>query len=244
MRNPLTRSEIWRLEKYLRNLFRLDTITIVERPKQPDSVEVQIDGEFVGVLFKDEEDGEISYAFNMAILEMDLPEAPASRGYAASRSAASQSHLLRNARISDIHAARQFAPARQIGALEAVGQADRPRPAAGRWPGSWGWAGPPPAARTETAAALPSSRRQTDRRAHSRNFRRKPYWVRPNGPGAPFGIGDIGLVDARQPGGGIQRIGVAAQDQPHHRGIRRIAGERPAPRRRNSRARTETARPG
>ena len=75
----LTRSEIWRLEKYLRNLFRLDTITIVERPKQPDSVEVQVAGEFIGVLFKDEEDGEVSYAFNMAILEMDLPEAPASR---------------------------------------------------------------------------------------------------------------------------------------------------------------------
>jgi len=75
----LTRSEIWRLEKYLRNLFRLDTITIVERPKQPDSVEMHINGEFVGVLFKDEEDGEVSYAFNMAILEMDLPEAPASR---------------------------------------------------------------------------------------------------------------------------------------------------------------------
>ena len=50
-----------------------------ERPKQQDSVEVHINGEFVGVLFKDEEDGEISYAFNMAILEMDLPEPPASR---------------------------------------------------------------------------------------------------------------------------------------------------------------------
>src|ERR1043166_2694236 len=75
----MTRSEIWRLEKYLRNLFRLDTITIVERPKQQDSVEVQVNGEFVGVLFKDEEDGEISYAFNMAILEMDLPDPPASR---------------------------------------------------------------------------------------------------------------------------------------------------------------------
>ena len=73
-------SELWRLEIYLRSLFRLDTITIVERPEQPDSVEVHIGGEFVGVLFKDEEDGEISYAFNMAILEMDLPEAPASRG--------------------------------------------------------------------------------------------------------------------------------------------------------------------
>ncbi len=75
----LTRSEIWRLEKYLRNLFRLDTITVVERPKQTDSVEVHVNGEFIGVIFKDEEDGETSYAFNMAILEMDLPPAPASR---------------------------------------------------------------------------------------------------------------------------------------------------------------------
>jgi uncharacterized protein DUF3126 len=75
----LTRTELWRLEKYLRNLFRLDTITIVERPKQEDSVEVLVNGEFIGVIFRDEEDGEISYAFNMAILEMDLPEAPPSR---------------------------------------------------------------------------------------------------------------------------------------------------------------------
>jgi len=66
------------LEKYLRNLFRLDTITLIERP-QPDSVEVHVGGEFIGVIFKDEEDGETSYAFNMAILEMDLPEPPPSR---------------------------------------------------------------------------------------------------------------------------------------------------------------------
>jgi hypothetical protein len=76
---PLTRSEIWRIEKYLRNLFRLDTITLVERPKQDDSVEVHIGGEFIGVIFRDEEDGDLSYAFNMAILEMDLPEAPSTR---------------------------------------------------------------------------------------------------------------------------------------------------------------------
>ena len=55
----MTRSEIWRIEKYLRNLFRLDTITIIERP-QADSVEVHIGGEFIGVIFKDEEDGEVS----------------------------------------------------------------------------------------------------------------------------------------------------------------------------------------
>ena len=75
----LTRSEIWRIEKYLRSLFRLDTITLLERPKQADSVEVHVSGEFIGVIFKDEEDGETTYAFQMAILEMDLPEAPPSR---------------------------------------------------------------------------------------------------------------------------------------------------------------------
>jgi hypothetical protein len=79
MEAVVNRSEIWRVEKYMRNLFRLDTITLVERPKQPDSVEVLVNGEFIGVVFRDEEDGEISYAFNMAILEMDLPPAPASR---------------------------------------------------------------------------------------------------------------------------------------------------------------------
>ena len=79
METTLTRSEIWRIEKYLRNLFRLDTISVIERPKQADSVEVHVNGEFIGVIFKDEEDGETSYAFNMAILEMDLPEPPASR---------------------------------------------------------------------------------------------------------------------------------------------------------------------
>jgi hypothetical protein len=76
---PLTRSEIWQVEKYLRNLFRLDTITVLERPNQPDSLEVHVSGEFIGIIFKDEEDGDISYAFQMAILEMDLPPAPSSR---------------------------------------------------------------------------------------------------------------------------------------------------------------------
>lgn len=75
----MKRSEIWQVEKYLRTLFHLDTITLVERPKQQDSVEVHIEGEFIGVVFKDEEDGETSYAFNMAILEMDLPQVPASK---------------------------------------------------------------------------------------------------------------------------------------------------------------------
>ena len=74
----MTRSEIWRLEKYMRNLFRLDTITLSER-QQKDSVELHVGGEFIGLIYKNEEDGDISYDFNMSILEMDLPEPPATR---------------------------------------------------------------------------------------------------------------------------------------------------------------------
>lgn len=69
----MDKSEISRVQKYLRDTFRLDTISLKQRPSTDDSVEVYIGDEFIGVVFKDEEDGEISYAFQMAILEMDLP---------------------------------------------------------------------------------------------------------------------------------------------------------------------------
>jgi hypothetical protein len=68
--------EILRLQAYLREKFRLDTIELHVRPNKDDSVEVMIGDEFIGVLYKDDEDGEVSYDFNMAILAFDLPEAP------------------------------------------------------------------------------------------------------------------------------------------------------------------------
>ena len=69
----MDRSEIARVQKYLRDTFRLDTITVRERTNKDDSAEVYIGDEFIGVLFRDEEDGEVSYAFQMAILDFDLP---------------------------------------------------------------------------------------------------------------------------------------------------------------------------
>ncbi len=67
--------EILRVQKYLRDTFRLDTISLKKRTNKSDSVEVYVGDEFVGIVFKDEEDDEVSYAFQMAILEMDLPDA-------------------------------------------------------------------------------------------------------------------------------------------------------------------------
>lgn len=66
-------SEITRLETYLRQKFQLPAIQIRQRPNKEDSVEVHIGDEFIGVIFRDDEDGEVSYDFNMAILEFDLP---------------------------------------------------------------------------------------------------------------------------------------------------------------------------
>ena len=66
-------TEILRLQEYLRGLFRLEDLSVRRRPHKDDSAEVYIGDEFIGVLFREEEEGELSYAFQMAILELDLP---------------------------------------------------------------------------------------------------------------------------------------------------------------------------
>ncbi|TNE36805.1 MAG: DUF3126 family protein [Alphaproteobacteria bacterium] len=70
----MDQQEILKLQKYLRQKFRLDTIELHMRANKDDSVEVMIGDEFIGLIYKDEEDGDVSYDFNMAILEFDLSE--------------------------------------------------------------------------------------------------------------------------------------------------------------------------
>lgn len=69
----MTPQETARVQRYLRDTFGNETIALKQRSQTDDSVEVLLGGEFIGVVYKDDEDGEVSYAFNMAILEMDLP---------------------------------------------------------------------------------------------------------------------------------------------------------------------------
>jgi hypothetical protein len=66
--------EITKLTKYLRTTFNNSTISVRARPQKKDSGEVYIGEDFVGVIFRDEEDGELSYNFSMAILEFDLED--------------------------------------------------------------------------------------------------------------------------------------------------------------------------
>ena len=64
--------EIRKIEAYLKRLFGNARMRVVPRPKKEDSAEVYIGEEFIGVLFVDDEDGERSYNFSMAILGSDL----------------------------------------------------------------------------------------------------------------------------------------------------------------------------
>ena len=66
--------ELARLQAYLRQVFDNNRITVTRRERTDDSVEVAVGDEFIGVIYRDEDEGELSYAFQMAILEMDLPE--------------------------------------------------------------------------------------------------------------------------------------------------------------------------
>lgn len=72
----MTREEVARVQLYLRQKFGTPGLRLKPRPPQDGSAEVWIDDEFVGVVFRDDEDGDLSYAFHMSILEMDLPESP------------------------------------------------------------------------------------------------------------------------------------------------------------------------
>ena len=68
----MNNSELEKVESYLRAKFNNPKIVIEGRENKEDSAEVTLDGEFIGVIFKDEDEGEISYDFHMSILEMDL----------------------------------------------------------------------------------------------------------------------------------------------------------------------------
>ena len=68
----MDRREILKLETYFRRRFNLPSMEVRQRPQKDDSAEVYIGDEFIGVVFRDDEEGDLSYNFTMAILDVDL----------------------------------------------------------------------------------------------------------------------------------------------------------------------------
>ena len=70
----LDKNDIAKLQSYLQKKFGNPGLSVRER-KVADSVEVFLNGEAIGTIYKDNDEGEISYDFNMSILDIDLEEA-------------------------------------------------------------------------------------------------------------------------------------------------------------------------
>ncbi|WP_298373910.1 DUF3126 family protein [Azospirillum sp.] len=72
----MTDTEVARVQAYLRKTLGNAKIVIEPPAKAGQSAEVSIDGEFIGTLHRDVDEGEVSYDLHMSILEEDLPELP------------------------------------------------------------------------------------------------------------------------------------------------------------------------
>jgi hypothetical protein len=68
------KTELAKLEAYLRRTFSNHNISVRARLKKTDSAEVYLADEFVGIIHVDDEDGDRSFNFTMAILDVDLED--------------------------------------------------------------------------------------------------------------------------------------------------------------------------
>ncbi len=69
-RELLKPEEIRKLDAYFKRAFQNPGLQVKARPRKDDSAEVYLGEEFLGIVFKDEDDGD--YNFSMAILDIDL----------------------------------------------------------------------------------------------------------------------------------------------------------------------------
>ena len=70
----LTKKEMEGLENYFRKILSNQDVAVKAGSAKDSPAEVYLKKEFLGVVYKNEDEGEISYDFNMSILPEDLEE--------------------------------------------------------------------------------------------------------------------------------------------------------------------------
>lgn len=68
----MDKTELAKLQDYLRKTFNNGNISVRARMKKNDSAEVYMGEEYIGIIHVDDEDGDRSFNFTMAILDVDL----------------------------------------------------------------------------------------------------------------------------------------------------------------------------
>ena len=70
----MDRITLKKIENFFKRKFKNKSIKIEGRTNKDDSADVLIEDEFIGVVFEDNEDGDMCFQFNMTILSEDLEE--------------------------------------------------------------------------------------------------------------------------------------------------------------------------
>ncbi len=70
----MDRITLSKIQNYLRFTLGSKQLKVEGRENKTDSADVTSNGEFLGVIFEDKEDGDICYHFNMTILDIDLKD--------------------------------------------------------------------------------------------------------------------------------------------------------------------------
>ena len=68
----MDRIVINKIQNHMRKALGSKNIKVEGRENKIDSADVTNNGEFLGVVFEDKEDGDICYHFNMTILDIDI----------------------------------------------------------------------------------------------------------------------------------------------------------------------------
>ena len=64
--------EIKQIQVYLNNKFGSEKFIVKKRKSINDSCEIFLEDEFIGLVYVEEDEGEVSYQFHMTILREDL----------------------------------------------------------------------------------------------------------------------------------------------------------------------------
>ncbi len=68
----MTDDELINIRNYLNKIFNTQEFVLKKRKSIDDSCEVYLNDEFLGLIYKESEDGEDDYQFHMSILKEDL----------------------------------------------------------------------------------------------------------------------------------------------------------------------------
>ena len=70
----MDRNTLSKIQNYLRITLGSKQLKVEGRENKIDSADVTLNGEFLGVIFEDKEDGDTCYHFNMTVLDIDLKD--------------------------------------------------------------------------------------------------------------------------------------------------------------------------